>query len=261
MPMHFISGLPRSGTTLLASLLRQNPNFEASFQSPLAMAVTAAVTNMGPENEGHTLISDAQRRDVVRGMFTGFYDLELLKPHQIVFDNSRRWCANMGIIADVFPEGVVLCCVRPIAEIVDSFERLFQSHQIEPSRIHGGAANVNVYARVRALLDENAVVGWSLAATREAFYGVHWARLHLIEYSELCNNTAAVLESIHKRLGAKPFQYDFRDIRQLDGKELFDAQLGTPGLHTLFPEVAAYKPGEFIIPPDIVAGMPAPFWR
>jgi hypothetical protein len=34
--IHFISGLPRSGSTLLAALLRQNPRFEAGMSGPLA---------------------------------------------------------------------------------------------------------------------------------------------------------------------------------------------------------------------------------
>ena len=33
---HFISGLPRAGTTLLAAILNQNPRFRAGMTSPLA---------------------------------------------------------------------------------------------------------------------------------------------------------------------------------------------------------------------------------
>jgi sulfotransferase len=33
--LHFISGLPRSGSTLLAALLRQNPRFTAGMSSPV----------------------------------------------------------------------------------------------------------------------------------------------------------------------------------------------------------------------------------
>jgi hypothetical protein len=36
--IHFISGFPRSGTTLLAALLRQNPRFHASIESPVGKA-------------------------------------------------------------------------------------------------------------------------------------------------------------------------------------------------------------------------------
>jgi sulfotransferase len=34
--IRFISGLPRSGTTLLAAILRQNPCFHAGISTPLA---------------------------------------------------------------------------------------------------------------------------------------------------------------------------------------------------------------------------------
>ena len=34
---HFISGLPRSGSTLLSALLRQNPSFHADISSPVAL--------------------------------------------------------------------------------------------------------------------------------------------------------------------------------------------------------------------------------
>jgi len=34
--LHFISGLPRSGSTLLSAILRQNPRFYAGMTSPVA---------------------------------------------------------------------------------------------------------------------------------------------------------------------------------------------------------------------------------
>ncbi|MEG5055281.1 MULTISPECIES: sulfotransferase [unclassified Microcoleus] len=38
MKAHFISGLPRSGSTLLAALLRQNPRFHSAMTSPVGGA-------------------------------------------------------------------------------------------------------------------------------------------------------------------------------------------------------------------------------
>ncbi len=37
--IHFISGLPRSGSTLLGALLRQNRRFHASMSSPVGSLV------------------------------------------------------------------------------------------------------------------------------------------------------------------------------------------------------------------------------
>ena len=51
--IHFISGLPRSGSGLLAAILQQNPRLTASFQSPIGQVVTAAVKHMSPwANDG-----------------------------------------------------------------------------------------------------------------------------------------------------------------------------------------------------------------
>ncbi|EUA91313.1 sulfotransferase [Mycobacterium ulcerans] len=44
--IHFISGLPRSGSTLLAALLRQNPRFQAGMSGPLAGLFGALLDEM-----------------------------------------------------------------------------------------------------------------------------------------------------------------------------------------------------------------------
>ena len=45
--LHFISGLPRSGSTLLAGILRQNPQFHAAMSSPVAPMMNGALEQMG----------------------------------------------------------------------------------------------------------------------------------------------------------------------------------------------------------------------
>ncbi|MEZ2280070.1 MAG: sulfotransferase [Microcoleus sp.] len=45
MRSHFISGLPRSGSTLLAALLRQNPRFHSAMTSPIGGASRSNVVS------------------------------------------------------------------------------------------------------------------------------------------------------------------------------------------------------------------------
>ena len=40
---HFITGLPRSGSTLLSSILRQNPKFHPSITDPLETMVRGVI--------------------------------------------------------------------------------------------------------------------------------------------------------------------------------------------------------------------------
>ena len=71
--IHFISGLPRSGSTLLSALLRQNPRFEAGMSGPLAGLFGALLGEMSARNEFSVFIDDAKRQRILRGLFDNFY--------------------------------------------------------------------------------------------------------------------------------------------------------------------------------------------
>jgi sulfotransferase len=71
--IHFISGLPRSGSTLLAALLRQNPRFQAGMSGPLAGLFGALLGEMSARNEYSVFIDDAKRQRILHGLFDNFY--------------------------------------------------------------------------------------------------------------------------------------------------------------------------------------------
>jgi sulfotransferase len=50
--LHFISGLPRSGSTLLAALLRQNPRFSSGMSSPTYQLFRTMLAETSARNEG-----------------------------------------------------------------------------------------------------------------------------------------------------------------------------------------------------------------
>jgi len=94
--IHFIAGTPRSGSTLLSAILRQNPLFYASISSPVMAMVNGIYSALGAQQEWTTLATDKQRENSMRAVVEGFYQEYADK---VVFDTSRGWCARMGIIA------------------------------------------------------------------------------------------------------------------------------------------------------------------
>lgn len=256
MQMQFISGLPRSGSTLLASILRQNKKFYASIMSPVGRIITDTHTAMGPDNEAAAFISDYQRSLILKQVFEGYYETWL---PEVAFDNNRRWCANLALIHELFPDARVICCVRHPAAIVDSFERLWRAHPLSLSKIYGAQSNLNVYQRTQALLGQENVVGFSLNSFREAFYGPLKSKLLIVNYDDLCRFPANVLEDIHKAIGAAPFKYNFDRIEPIPDADAFDGGLATPGLHDLKPKIV-YEQRETILPPDLWNALPKPFW-
>ncbi|BBZ52949.1 sulfotransferase [Mycobacterium heidelbergense] len=243
--MHFISGLPRSGSTLLAALLRQNPRFEAGMSGPLAGLFGALLSQMSARNEFSVFIDDAKRERILRGLFDDFYaDC----PAEVIFDTSRAWCAWMPAIERLFPEAKVIACVRELSWVVDSIERLIQRNIFSPSSIFNYQPDGTVYTRANGVVAPDGMVGGPYDALKQACYGAQTDRLLLVQYETLSTDPAKVMHAIYAFLGEPAFEHDFGHV-DYDVTE-FDERAGTPGLHTVRGTVKA-EPRATLLPPDL----------
>src|ERR1700747_3914508 len=86
---HFISGLPRAGSTLLAAILNQNPRFRAGMTSPLADIMGVVMAEASSKNDFSFDVSDEQRVAMLRGLPENFY--AAAADSQVVFATSRLW--------------------------------------------------------------------------------------------------------------------------------------------------------------------------
>jgi sulfotransferase len=246
--MHFISGLPRSGSTLLSALLRQNPRFHAHISSPVAGLVNELLNGMSGQNEFSLFISDQQRQRILRGLFEQFYGKEYSA--SVIFDSNRAWCSRMALLHSLFPNNKVIACVREVPWIVDSIERLIQRNTFSPSAIFNYQAGGTVYSRADAVANADGMLGYPYNALKEAFYGAHASRLLLVRYESLVDNPQAVLDGIYAFIGEPAFKHDMDNV-QFDASE-FDQRAGTPGLHDVRPSVRALS-RPTILPPDVFA--------
>lgn len=254
--LHFISGLPRSGSTLLAALLRQNPRFEAGMSGPLAGLFGALVGQMSARNEYSVFIDDARRERVLRGLFDSFYaDCRA----EVIFDTSRGWCGWMPAIAKLFPDAKVIACVRDVSWIIDSIEKLVQRNVFSPSSIFGYTSGGTVYTRANAVVAADGMVGGPFDALKQACYGAQRDRLLLVQYETMTTDPARTLRAIYDFLGEPPFAHDVGHV-DYDVTE-FDKRAGTPGLHTVRGTVRA-EPRETLLPPDLFNRFARDaFWR
>ena len=131
--LHMIAGLPRSGSTLLAALLRQNPRIHATMSSPVGSLVTSLLRGMSQENEGAVFIDDTQRLAILRACIQAYYGD--IHGQKLVFDTNRMWTSKLALVAKLYPKAKVVCCVRNPAAVLDSVERLVRRNPLEPSGI------------------------------------------------------------------------------------------------------------------------------
>lgn len=243
---HFISGLPRSGSSLLAGILRQNFRFYANISGPVAGMFGSLLNNMSARNEFSVFITDDKRMNILKHVLAAYYDD--LTNINVVFDTNRAWCSKLKVLKSIFPESRVIACVRDIPWVIDSVERLVRNNVFQPSSIFSYSANGTVYSRVESILKSDGLVGFAYNALKEAYFSEDTANLMLLRYESLVNDPARTLAAVYDFIGEPYYNHDFEHV-YFENNE-FDARAGTPGLHRIRPKVAPLE-RESILPPDL----------
>ncbi|MES2821621.1 MAG: sulfotransferase [Pseudomonadota bacterium] len=254
---HFISGLPRSGSTLLAAILRQNPRFHAGMTSPVGALFSSMLAQFSAGSEFGPVIDQGQRRRLLQGLFASYYADQADKA--VRFDTNRMWSAKLPALLDLFPQTKVIACVRNVAWVMDSLERLYRANPYENTKLFNDDAERNtVYSRVDTLAQRNRLVGFAWAGLKEAYYGEHARSLLLVDYDLLTQAPEKVLRLVYDFIGEPWYAHDFDNL-QYDAPE-FDQALGLSGLHRVRPKVGA-ESRRTILPPDLFAQYSAlSFW-
>jgi len=214
--------------------------------SPLGPLYGIVASNLSAQNEVYSLISEDARRNVLRGLFASYYDNI---NREVVFDSGRYWTSQMAAIAQLFPDAKVICCVRPVAEIIDSIERLLERNALETSALFGFKADGNLVTRAEYTKSPKGIVGNALNNLKEAYYGRFSDRLLLVRYDSLTAKPLETLERIYQFIEEPIFAHDPENF-EFDA-ELVDLRLGAKGLHTVRGPVF-YREATPHLPPDLI---------
>jgi sulfotransferase len=253
MKIHFISGLPRSGSTLLAAILRQNPSVHAAMSSPLSDVFLSALRSMSLSDTA--LFMDDQQRARILGAICEAYYWRFGR-ETLIFDTSRVWTAHVATLGKLFPEARVICCIRNPAWIVDSVERLVQRNSLLVPRMFGPECTT-VYARAESLM-KNGFINIPLHSLLQAWHGDEACRLIAVHYDSLTERPRETMRRLYDALGEKYYSHDFENV-EYDEPE-FDARMNMPGLHRVARRV---RPNQrpSILPPDLFAQFDNCFWK
>lgn len=242
---HLISGLPRSGTTLLSTILRQNPRFEASISGPLARFVRAIIQESSSQGGYRFQCPPEKRKKIISGIFDNYYDDPT---KEVAFDTNRGWGLLLPTVKDLYLYAKTLMCVRDIGWILDSFETLQRKNPYIFTSMFSPEENVNVYTRADTLLNPSRTLGFAYNALKQAITGEHRDSIMIIEYENLARHPEMMMRSIYNFIEEPYFAHDFDNVAT--SFDEFDEDVQLPGLHTTRQKVE-FHPRQTIIPPDI----------
>ncbi len=236
----FLSGLPRSGSTLLGNILFQNPRFHVTGTSGvlsllkttrLAWSKNASFRAM-PEAE-----MKAARKNVLQAIPNAFYrDVE----RPVIFDKSRGWTGSISLIETLFEiKPKILVCVRDIREILASLEKLRLKNVLDPS--HHEMAKPGEWAtiegRCRIWFGQKNLVGKPFRLIQEALTQGHASKLLFVDYHQLTRDPHRTLSNVYTFLGELPYPHDFQNVESRIVED--DGVWRVPGLHKIRPVVSA----------------------
>jgi sulfotransferase len=252
---YFISGLPRSGSTLLSGILKQNPDFYADIKSPVEILAETSI-DLITCSDNNLTSTEKQRKNLLYGLFDGYYK-HIDKP--IIFDTSWRWTKKTTLLKTLFPYTKILCPVRDIISILNSFELISSKNPFHTNTLV--EHNYNVFARCDSMMNKSdGIIANSWILLHEG-YALNPEMIMLIEYENLCKEPEKTIKKVYEFLERPYYSHDFENVEY--SNENFDKACNLKDLHTVKKKVE-YNPPRCILPPEIVQKykeMNMEFWK
>jgi sulfotransferase len=248
--LFFLAGLPRSGSTLLMSLLNQHPDIYCSPHSGLISAVWA-LENSYKDNEHISLAPiDNYKKSVEDFAFFFYRDIE----KRVIIDKNFAWCTpkNFQAASVVSPNPKMIVLYRPILEILASFvsaignqkdnvyERSMEEIDFLPRYYLSRNDAIAEYLMTKEALFEHSL--WGLSNTQNLLYANNFL---VMSYDELVTDTVTSLQKVFDFLEVDSFTLDLENI--VNPHLYNDSVLGINGLHSVRKKISkvSVKPEDF----------------
>ena len=234
--IHFIAGLPRSGSTLLCNILNQNPRFHATSTSGILDIILAIRNQWENVSEFRASPNKEGKNAVVTNILQNYYSVV---DRPVIFDKSRGWCGYIELAEHILNRKIkILVPVRTITDILSSFEKLWrnQAHEWQfPQEKTNYHEWQTVEGRANVWMKNDQPVGVAYNKVRDAMSRGFADRLMFVEFEHLTNYPRESLGQIYKFLGEEHYEHDFNNVEQTTSEN--DDIHGIPGLHTIRPVV------------------------
>jgi len=222
-----LSGLPRSGSTLLSSILSQNPLIHAEGNS----AVCQLMWDMQ-----QSCLMNAKEQLIANGREKTMTDLITQIPHiyyknnseheKIVVDKCRSWTinANIDLLKKYIDKDIkIIILERSVTDIVKSFVKLYRSNNIKGD-IESKLLTPNSEPLMRSIA------------------GINWAKKNnnmnnflFIQYEDLITDTESTIKKIYDFCGWEQFTHNFQTIicKYPENDEIY----GLKGMHKIHKKI------------------------
>lgn len=263
----FMAGLPRAGSTMLSSILNQNPKIYSGPSSPVLNTMSVLEESLANDEFFNAYPKPEEAGKIIANVIQHFYS-DVKEP--VIIDKNRGWLNKLHYIEGYFGiKAKVLVSVRNMDEILASFISMHRRNEIQTA----GKLNFIDEMLVKnnlLLTDENrcnilanaGIVGMSYQAIRQALTQGYQKNMHFIEYDNLINNPICTMRHVYEFLEMDFYEHDFNNLKNVN-QEKDEEIYGFKDMHEVRPalEKTSLSPKD-VLPKSILESCKdAEFWR
>lgn len=236
---YFISGLPRSGSTLLCNILAQNQELFVSKATSGCHDVLFNIRNQWDKLIEHQAegVDYKQLKRVLHSVLNSYHTTD----KNLIIDKGRGWLSLIEMIEFITGQTPkIIVPVRNLSEILSSFEKLWRKstgfsqwnfEQADYFKAQTVEGRCDIWASAAQ------PVGLAYNRVKDAISRGYADKLLFLEFDELTSIPSQSLKRVYDYLEQPYFSHNFNNVEQYT-QEDDDGVHRIPGLHTIRPQVS-----------------------
>ena len=212
-----VTGLPRSGSTLMCQLLGQHPEVYCEGHSSPLCHLMSGIRRMVSDDPFFRAQMDrgfetcyGHLTYAMRGFLRSWYQ-DCTK--KVLVDKNRGWLPFIETLLQLAPEARLVVCVREPGQIYGSIEAQHQRTVLVDFPDH--MADCDRLTRAMMLFSKDRVVGGSMQSLLGAldFSPEVLAHLYFVRFEDLVDQPVNTMSAVYSWLGLSPFKIDPENLR------------------------------------------------
>lgn len=232
-----MSGLPRSGSTLLMNILAQNPNIQPSGTSGL-IEVIQGMRNQYTNSINVKAQDDAEmNRRFTNAAIGAIRGWGHSSEAEIYVDKSRGWPQHYEFLQTIGFQPLMIVTVRDLRAVLSSMEKLYRKNslRVDPTIWADARRAQSTEGRVQ-LWAGGAPVGDAASQIQDLIHRGHAENVLFVRYEDLISNPSGIMLQVYDYIDEEPYDHDFENIEQVTQED--DRLHGIPDLHNIRPQIA-----------------------
>jgi len=243
-----LAGFPRSGNTLLTSILNQNPNIGCTPNS-ITLEIMKNVFLLKQDEVFHNYPDHQSLDNVLDAIYSSYYKDWNFK--YIIDRGPAGTTGNLMLLKKHFKQEIkIIFLVRPLLEVLASW--ITWAEKTPDSFIRKGSKNSTEACHY--LMKDNGQIMKEMRCMHNLLKPENKHHVHFVDYKEIVAKPAATLKGIYKFFNIPSFKHWFTDLEQVKVNGLgYDDTIMGKEMHMIkTKKLIMSKTNVNILPPEII---------